>query len=118
MAYSLRKLTELHRVTADQQGRVAVDGEAVGAGAIVPQEESGAGVRKVTVLTPPSPILFLSLDQSVEDAGLNRTGYKWPPMPPSTRVVFHLTPEQALYGSTEQGGGLCSFGVIIEYLGE
>lgn len=117
MAYSLRAPTALLRVTSDQQGRLAISGQPVGDGAIVPPDTS-PGVRKVTVLTPPAPRIFLALDETVEAAGLNRTGYKWAPMPPSTRIVFHLTPEQALYGSVEQGGGLASFGVIIEYFGE
>ena len=118
MGYALRKPTVLLRVTSDQQGSLAIDGQPVGAGPLVDKEEAGAGTRKVTLLTPPSPILALSIDHPVYEPGLNRTNYKWAPMPPSTRIVIHLTPEQCIYGSVMQGGGLITFGVLIEYLGE
>lgn len=70
------------------------------------------------MLTAPSPALFVSIDQPVSDVGANRTQYKWPPLPQDATVSFHLGPDQSLYGAAGQGGGVVSFGVLIEYLEE
>jgi hypothetical protein len=112
----LAKATELLRVTLDQQGRVAVNGQAYGDGDILRGSDSDGFIRRVTFLTPAAPRLFMALDETVADAGANRTQYKWAPLPSNAAFHIHLGPEQKVYASAEQGGGIVSFGVVVEFL--
>jgi hypothetical protein len=105
--------TKLHRVTLDQQGRVAIDAQAYGDGAFYRAELGGC---RVTLLTPPGGRIMLSIDEPIAEAGQNRTQYKWPPLPEASVVQFFLFEGQALYGSAEQGKGLVTFGLIVERL--
>ena len=118
----LRRPTELHRFSADQQGCVAIDadyrGEAPVVGAEGGDEQSPAGVRQVTLLLPASPLVMAAIDETPTEAGPNRTGYKWAPLPPDTFVRLHLQPDQRLYVCAVQGGGSVVGAVIIEYPAE
>jgi hypothetical protein len=114
----LHKPTQLLRVTVDQQGRAAVDGQAYGDGDILRGVAADGHFRMVTILTPPSPIIQMSIDQPVEVAGANRTQYKWAPLPTNSRIPFCIGPEQTVYATAVQGGGLASFAVIVEFLEE
>jgi hypothetical protein len=107
--------TELLRVTVDQQGRSAINAIALGDGPVL-APATQPGLRRVTVMTPDAPRVLLSIDEAVAVAGLNRTQYKWPVLPPSATIFFHLGPEQAVYASAEQGGGMATFAMLVEHL--
>lgn len=102
----IRKPTEVIRATCIQELRVILGPEA----GPVPV----GGYRKVQVMIPPSPTIFLMLDVDPRELGLNRT-YKVPVMSSGARLELHLLPHQFIIAASEERIGDVS--LVVEYLG-
>jgi hypothetical protein len=100
----LAKDTQILRRTVTQEVRV-----------ILPScTDSVVKERKVQVLIPDSPKVFMDLDVSPEDVGPNRT-YKLPVIPPGVTITFHIKPGQYLVAATDKTTAEVS--LIVESLG-
>jgi hypothetical protein len=74
------------------------------------------GFRRVQLLVPPAPPVAFAIDQPDPDtAGPGRV-FMLPPAPPGQAITFVLLPDQEIWGSTGEGGGLAVLGVVVEYL--
>ena len=114
----LRKPTEWLRVALDQQGSAQVNNQPVPAGGpvLAPEEGAPAGTyRRVQLGVPSSPPILVSLQLSPTAAGPNRTGYQYAPAPPNKLIVLRLQPEQQMFMTVGQGGGLAICSLIVEY---
>ena len=118
----LRKPTQLLRVTVSQELQpILLAEEGVPEGAY----------RKVTIFTPQSPVIHLTLDtggvpsppsaNSKNPAttplkvGPNRD-YKTPPLSVDASLSFCLLPQQQVFAQAEQGGGFAVLAVLVEYM--
>lgn len=103
-----RKPTEWLRRIVDEQLKLILEPE-VGAADL-----SADTYRRVQILIPASPPIFVSIDSPVPgDVALSRD-YKIPPATPNTKLDFVLQPHQIVYaGATE---GYAVLGLIVEYL--
>jgi hypothetical protein len=106
----LTKKTETKRVTLTQEARVIVG----------PEREAPSGsYRRVQVVVPMSPQMFLLADVPAQSAfeavgvGPNRT-YKMAPLSAGQTLVVRLLPEQFL--TALSGEGLCFCTLIIEHI--
>lgn len=101
---NLVKDTEIIRTTVTQEVRVVLQPCAV----------QGARVRKVQVLVPDSPKVYMDLDVSPDEVGPNRT-YKLPVIPPGVSITFHVLPGQHLVAAS--GSMNAEVTLIVEYIG-
>ena len=101
----LYRKTLAGRATCRQSARVMLEPE--------PSDAPPGSVRRVQVLVPPSPKCYLTLDETPESLGPNRT-YKMPVASPGAALVFHLLPEQFLVGASHEGNA--EFSIIVEYI--
>lgn len=108
----LYKPTSTRRTTLTQEARVI----------LAPEESAPRGsYRKVQVTIPPSPPIFVGIDQPVQEKfnqpgmGPNRD-YVLPNLPPGQCIEFTLLPQQSLTASARPGLGFVS--LIIEYVEE
>lgn len=100
-----RKPTETHRITLVEDIRVFLD----------PELDAPAGSwRRVQLIIPSSPEIFIALDRKPTDLGLDRT-YKLPPFSPGAQIAIALQPQQFIAGATGSGFGVV--GMIVEYFG-
>ena len=87
-------------------------------GFIAPILEASAhpGYRRVQLLIPGgTPVAFGIDGPDAATAGPGRV-FMLPPAPPGQAITFCLLPEQRLYGSTGEGGGMAILGLVVEYL--
>lgn len=102
---TVRKPTKLLRATCTQELREILGAEAGAA---------EGSYRLVTIMTPPEPVLHVSIDSPTPlQAGPDRN-YRVPRLPPDSSISFHLQPQQVLYGQSEAGLGFAS--ILCEYL--
>ena len=80
-----------------------------------PELGAGAGTwRRVQLIIPSSPEIFIALDRKPTEFGLDRV-YKLPPFPPGAQITMALMPDQFLVGASGSGFGVV--GMIVEYFG-
>lgn len=100
-----RKPTVDVRVRLVQEARVFLD----------PELDAPAGAwRRVQILIPQSPEVFIGIDRVPERLGLNRT-YKLPLYPPGAQITLALLPHQFLTGAS--GINTANVSMIIEFFG-
>lgn len=100
----LRKKTQILRETVVQEARVILP----------PEHDAPPGsVRRVQVLIPPSPTVFMDEDVTPEELGPNKN-YKMPTMAPGARLVFYLLPEQWLVANAAER--FANISIVCEYL--
>lgn len=68
--------------------------------------------RRVQVLIPPSPDVFVGLDVSPEELGINRT-YKVPLMAPGAQIPLHLQAHQFIIAAV--GESNTPLTIIVEF---
>lgn len=100
-----RKKTETRRVMLTESIRVFLEPEL---------DAPPNGWRRVQLIIPSSPDIFIDLDKKPEEYGLDRV-YKLPPFPPGAQVTLALYPEQFIVGAAGNGFGVV--GMIVEYFG-
>lgn len=100
-----RKPTYDQRVLLTQEIRTFLDPEA---------DAPEGSWRRVQVLIPQSPDVFIGIDQKPEKLGLNRN-YKLPLYPPGAQITLALLPGQFLSGCAGLNHAVVS--VIVEHFG-
>ena len=70
--------------------------------------------RRVQVIIPESPEVFIGIDRTPEEIGLNRN-YKMPRYAPGAQIELSLLPEQFLTGMS--GTGFAVVSIIVEHFG-
>jgi hypothetical protein len=103
----LRKPSIWFRATVDQQSRVAVTPEE-------PEIGNPHAIRRVRVVVPGSPNVFVCVDPAPADINTNRGPYIWPMATENYPTEILLRPEQSLALVAEIG--LAQVSIIIEYL--
>lgn len=104
MSHRPYKKTLIGRITMPQEIRVLLP----------PELEAPEGSwRKVQIVLPGSPSVFLGLDIDPQTLGLNRS-YKLAKMSSSVPLVFVLTPEQFIIGGSDIGIAYAS--IVVQYL--
>lgn len=100
-----RKKTIADRIQLTQEARVFLE----------PEVDAPPGAwRRVQVMIPPSPDVFVAIDQKPTDIGLNRN-YKVPLFPPGAQIILALRSDQFLTGMAGEGYALVS--ITVEYFG-
>lgn len=79
--------------------------------AVGPELASAGSVRRVTLITPEAPTVYVALDR---DVTVDVPTYSMVPIATGIPVVFHLRPEQTLCARVETGSARLS--IVIEYL--
>lgn len=101
----VRKPTITTRETCGQELRLILDKD-VGAPA--------GSYRRVVLMTPPSPVMNVSIDQPTPTQIAGGRGYMVPRFSPDTSFSFCLQPDQQVYAMATEGFG--SISIICEYL--
>jgi hypothetical protein len=100
-----RKPTIADRITLVQEARVFLE----------PDADAPAGSwRRVQILVPQSPEVFIGIDRKPTALGLDRN-YKVPLFPPGAQITLALLPGQFLMGMSGSGFALVS--IVVEYFG-
>lgn len=100
----LARPTEIIRTTVKQEVSVILK----------PCADASVRERKVQVLVPETPKVFMALDVEPGWVGPNRT-YKLPVIPPGVSITFHLQPGQVLVAAAD--AGVAEVTVIVESFG-
>ena len=106
----LRKPTIAERITVSLQAELVV----------APELEAPAGAnRRVRLLTPPAPLVAISVDHPTPtEAGPGRAFF-FVNLPPSQIVAIWLQPSQSIYALVVPGaGGYAQLGYICEFFDE
>jgi len=103
MASDIARATEILRTTVVQEARVVLE----------PCIDSRVRVRRVQLLIPSSPMVYVGLDVTPDELGPNRT-YKLPVMPVGATIELLLGPEQFIVAAADEQ--FAFLGLVVEYL--
>lgn len=104
--HRLYKKTWNDRLTLSQELRYVLEAE--------PSEGAPAGaMRRVQLLIPPEPKIYMKIDGDPNAYGPNRT-YKVPVVAPGAMVRFELTADQSIIMAADNG--MADVSIIVEYI--
>ncbi len=104
--HRLYKKTWNDRITLTQELRYVLEAEPVDG---LPP----GSMRRVQIVVPPEPKVYMKIDGDPNAVGPNRT-YKMPTLAPGAMIRFELMPEQCIIMAADNG--FAEVSIIVEYI--